>query len=116
VDRGCRAMSGLIGPLFGRSRGTDDWPDCRRHVRDAVVMVPPPFTPCTDARKTSPKLPFPPFFGMFGAASGLDRSPGKALQDHEIGQHRCWAWHPRTEWVEVHRNCHTDFPRIVHYP
>ena len=45
----------------------------------------------TDARKTPQKLPLPPFFGTFGAASRRDGSLSKTLQHYEIRHDQCWA-------------------------
>ena len=81
----------------------DDLPDADVAFPHAV------YTNCTDARKTSRKLPFVPLFGTSGVASRRDGSLRKTLQHHEIGHERCSAGPSQNRVVQVHRKCHINF-------
>ena len=65
--------------------------------------------------KNSPKLPFPPLSGNFGAASGRDASLGKALQHHEIGHDRCSAGPSQNRVGMGAPKLPHQFPLVVHY-
>ena len=118
VNCECGDMSGVSGPLADRADASDEAYRRRRAIpapRDRCRGSPRRLHWCTNARKTSPKLPFPPLSGKFGAASGRDGLLGKALQDHEIGHDRCSA-RPSQNRVRMgapklpHR-----IPLVVHY-
>jgi hypothetical protein len=69
--------------------------------------------------KNIPKAAISAIFREFGAASGGNSSLGKVcriMRSDMIPARRSWAGHPRTEWVEVHRNCHTDYRGLFTIP
>ena len=84
-------------------------------IEALAPRFPTPFTPVYRCSKYTPKPPFLPFFGAFGAASGRDGSLGKTLQHHEIGHDRCSAGPSQNRVGIGAPKLPHQFPLIVHY-
>ena len=111
----------------GTEQGSDDVTECHTFgenfggpvrspgSRPSRRVSPRRLHQCTDARKTSPKLPFLPFFGTSGAACRREGSLGNTLQHHEIGHDPCSAG-PFQNRVGIGApKVPHQFPLIVHY-
>src|SRR5947208_2047892 len=74
LDRGCRDISGVIGPLAEGAEVSDDGRIADDESRMLVSRFSTPFTPCTNAGITWKKSHFVPLFGACGVPSTRDGS------------------------------------------
>jgi hypothetical protein len=109
VDRGCRGMAGGIRPPLEGAEVSDEW-DCRRRVTDVDDALPHAvYTSVQMLEIHSKNCHFCHFSGPSTRLPGGKARSARRCNITRSDMSCAGPGHPGTEWVEVHRNCHTDF-------
>jgi len=113
VNCGCRDISGVIALLLEGVEVSNDRGHYKRRVAHALVALPHAVYTSGQMLEIHPQnCHFRHFSarpawlagGKAGSATGCSVMRSEMIPARGTG-----PGHPKTEWVWVHRNCHTDF-------